>query len=175
MAPPPPAGATTDVSVHVGDVRRMAPDAGEVALRCAGVDEAVALVGARFEALGRDDPALARDVTPADEPTLAECAAAGSLFALRAGGTTVGLIATLPGAIDWIEGEVVVEEVVSVAHAGRGHAAAAQRALAARYAREGRARRLIGTIDGANVASRRSAERAGRPATSRYLLVPLAR
>ena len=173
--PPPPAGTTTDVSVHVADVRRMMPDTGEVALRPAGVDEAVSLVGARFEALGRDDPALARNVTPADAETLAECAAAGSLFAMRSGGATVGLIATLPGAIDWIEGEVVMEEVVSVAHAGRGHAAAAQRALAARYAREGRARRLIGTIDGANVASRRSAERAGRPAVSRYLFVPLAR
>ena len=173
--PRPPAGTTTDVSVHVADVRRMAPDAGAVALRPASVDEAVALVGARFEALGRDDPALARNVTPADADALAECAAADSLFAMRAGGATVGLIATLPGAIDWIEGEVVVEEVVSVAHAGRGHAAAAQRALAARYAREGRARRLIGTVDGGNVASRRSAVRAGRPAVSRYLFVPLPR
>ena len=170
-----PSGTTTDASVHVADVRAMAPDTGEIALEPASRDEAVALVEARYDALGRDDPVLARNVTPADAETLAECESAGSLFAMRAGGETVGVIATLPDAIDWIEGEVVVEEAVSVAHAGRGYAAAAQRALAARYAREDRSRRLIGTIDGGNGASRRSAERAGRPIVSRYVFVPLAR
>ena len=172
-----PAGWTTDVTVHAADTRAMAPDDGAVAL--APFDDpadAVALVDARFAALQRDEPALARDVTPADADTLDECHRAGSLFRIVADGATVGLIATLPGRIDWLEGEVVMEEVVSVGHAGRGYAAAAQRALGVRYASAsdpGR-RHLIGTIDGANVASSRSAERAGRPIMSRYAFVPLA-
>ncbi len=135
--------------------------------------EAVALVKARYEALGRDNPVLSRDITPVNAATLAECHAAGSLFAMRADGGTVGLIATLPGNIDWIEGDVIMEEVVTVEYSGRGCAAAAQRALAARYLQEDKARRLIGTIDGRNVASRKSALSAGRPIVSRYLFVPL--
>ena len=174
-APPTlPSGTTTDVSVHLADVREMNADTGTVGLeRFDDLAEAVALVRTRFAALRREDPALARDVTPSGADTLAECDAAGSLFAIRVDDETVGLIATLAGAIDWIEGEVVVEEVIRTDRAGRGYASAAQRALASRLAREGRARRLSGTIDSANAASRRSAERAGRPAVSRYAFVPL--
>ena len=170
-----PAGWTTDVAVHAADTLAMAPDDGAVAL--APFDdtaEAVALVDARFAALRRDEPILARDVSPADADALGECHRAGSLFRIVADGATVGLIATLADRIDWLEGEVVTEEVVSVERAGHGYAAAAQRALGARYASDSDRRRLIGTIDGANVVSARSAERAGRPVVSRYAFVPLA-
>ena len=169
-----PAGWTTDVAVHAADTRAMVPDDGAVAL--APFDdprEALALVEARFAALRRDEPALARNVSPADADALEECHRAGSLFRIVADGAIVGLIATLPDRIDWLEGEVVMEEVVSIERAGHGYAAAAQRALGARYASDPDRRRLIGTIDGANVASARSAERAGRPVVSRYVFVPL--
>ena len=169
-----PAGWTTDVAVHAADTRAMAPDDGAVAL--APFDdpgEALALVEARFAALRRDEPALARNVSPADADALEECHRAGSLFRIVADGATVGLIATLADRIDWLEGEVVTEEIVSVERAGHGYAAAAQRALGTRHASDSDRRRLIGTIDGANVASARSAERAGRPAVSRYAFVPL--
>ncbi len=169
-----PADCIIDVAVHVAAAHTMAPDDGTVTL--APFDDpadALALVDARFAALRFDEPALARNVSPADADTLDECHRAGSLFRIVVGGRTVGLIATLPDRIDWLGGEVVIEEIVSVEHAGHGYAAAAQRALNARYAREGAPRLLIGTIDGANVASSRSAVRAGRPVVFRYVFVPL--
>ena len=169
-----PDGWTADVALHAADTRAMAPDDGAVALApFDDIADAVALVDARFAALRRDEPALARDVTPADADTLDECRRAGSLFRIVADGAAVGLIATLADRIDWLTGEVVMEEVVSIERAGHGYAAAAQRALGARHASDPDRRRLIGTIDGANVASARSAERAGRPVASRYAFVPL--
>ena len=171
---PLPVGSVTDVTVHVAETRAMVPDDGAITLM--PFDDpahATELVDARYAALVRSEPALARNVSPADAETLRECHGAGSLFRIVADGRTVGLIATLAERVEWLPGEVVMEEVVSREHAGRGYAAAAQRALGARYARIPGRERLIGTIDGLNVASSRSAVRAGRPVVSRYAFVPL--
>ena len=189
-APPaPPRDRRVDQYVHVADVRTMvAKDGDDGATSASGarttlapfddLDAALALVENRYAALERENPTLARDVTPADRETLAECRAAGSLHAIRAHGHTVGLIATLPGTIDWLDCHVVVEEVVSLEHAGRGHASAAQRALAAHLVRvhDGRkpGHRLLGrTIDARNVASIGAASRAGRAAVFRHDFLPV--
>lgn len=127
-----------------------------------GVDEAVAVVAGRYEALAADAPQLRRNIAPATAGELAELHAAGRLRAARVAGDTVGLLGVAPGSISWVEGDEVIEEVVDVRFAGRGFAAAMQGEWA-RSVADDTERLLIGTIDRHNTASRRSAERAGRP------------
>ena len=66
------------------------------------------------------------------------------------------------------------EEVISTGHTGHGYAASAQAAWAAHVADDPE-RLLIGTIDRHNHASRRTAERAGRPAVLEDVFVRLGR
>ena len=80
--------------------------------------------------------------------------------------------AAMPGHIGWGAGDEIIEEVVAIDHAGHGYAAAAQFALSARNEDKGEAM-LIGTIDGLNIASRRSAERVGRKRIIDYVFLPL--
>ncbi len=104
---------------------------------------------------------LARNVAPAAPDDLRLWHAAGQLRAVRAHDATVGLLAIAPGALEWIEGDEVKEEAVEAAHNGQGYAASAQAAWAAGVASDPE-RLLVGTIDRLNVASRKTAERAGR-------------
>ena len=85
-APPaPPRDRRVDQYVHVADVRTMvAPDARTTLAPFDDLDAALALVENRYAALERENPTLARDVTPADRETLVKCRAAGSLHAIRA-------------------------------------------------------------------------------------------
>jgi hypothetical protein len=76
-------------------------------------------------------------------------------------GATVGLLAIAPGRIGWIEGDEVNEEVVEAVYAGHSYAAVAQSAWALHVARDPQTL-LLGTIDQLNIASRKTAERAGR-------------
>lgn len=84
------------------------------------------------------------------------------LKAVVAEGTVVGALAVVPGGVDWIGGDEVYEEVVDTDFSGHGYAAAAQAAWAHTVATDPTTY-LVGAIDHLNFASRRSAERAGRP------------
>ncbi|MBT0566059.1 hypothetical protein [Williamsia sp. CHRR-6] len=86
----------------------------------------------------------------------------GQLRAIIADDALVGLLATVPDAVDWISGDVVAEEVIDDDFSGHGYAAAAQAVWAHSLATDP-ATYLVGTIDHRNIASRKSAERAGRP------------
>ncbi|MBU8832963.1 hypothetical protein [Mycolicibacterium goodii] len=68
----------------------------------------------------------------------------------------------VPGAIGWIAGDEINEEVIATPHNGHGSAVSAQTAWAATVATDPD-RFLVGTIDRHNPASRLTAVRAGRP------------
>lgn len=172
----PAPDAVLDQTVHAARYREMTPPDERVTLAAfEDAEAAVAMVTARYEALARDEPELRRDVAAADPDDVREWHGAGTLFAIKAGGAHVGLIAYEPGRVEWIEGDVVAEEVVGTEHGGRGHAASAQRALAARQRETAPERLLLGTIARRNHASRQSALRAGRAEVLRYVFLPLPR
>lgn len=168
---PEAAVGSLDVTVHAARAGAMAPPRGGVSLGPITPEAAAEMVRDRYALMAREAPALRRDVGPPAEPgDLRRWHEAGDLHGIEVRGLTVGLLATRPGAVDWIAGDVVAEEVVAAAHAGRGHAAEAQRLWAAARAPD---RLLVGTIDAANHASRRTAERAGRPEVLRAVFLPL--
>lgn len=123
-----------------------------------GVEEALSLVADRYRHL---TPELTRSLTPADTDDLRRWHAAGQLHAVHSRGSVVGALAVGPGHIGWIDGEEILEEVVSTAHGGHGYAAHAQAFWATHIAPD-RDRYLIGTIDRLNTASRKTAEAVGR-------------
>jgi hypothetical protein len=152
-----------DVSIHVARYGDMPPPDGRVSLApFDDVEDAVATVCRRYERLSADDSALAHNVSPADPDDLRRWHSAGLLHAIRRRDRAIGLLAVAPGRIGWIEADEINEEVIDAEHAGRGHAASAQTAWARRPGNDAE-RLLVGTIDRLNAASRRTAERAGRP------------
>lgn len=170
-----PPGAHVDLTIHAARYCDMAPPDDRVTLRTfADAEEAVTMVAARYEDLARTDPALARNVSPAAPDDLRRWHGEGRVRAIRAvtddSAQIVGLFTAAPGSVEWIEGDQVNEEVVMGPFAGRGFAASAQRAWAARRDVDSY-RFLVGTIDGLNVASRRSATRAGRGAVLDYVFL----
>ena len=170
----PTPDAVLDQTVHIARYGEMAPPDERVMLAAfEDAEDAVAMVAARYAALGRDEPELCRDIAMADLDDVRAWHGAGTLFAIEAGGARVGLIAYEPGRVEWIEGDVVAEEVVAAEHGGRGYAASAQRALAARRREAAPERLLLGTIARRNRASRRSALRAGRAEALRQVFFPL--
>jgi hypothetical protein len=130
------------------------------------------MVERRYALLAADDPELRRNISPATAEDLGQWHAAGELRAIRAGDATVGLLAVAPGAVGWLPGDEINEEVVDVGRLGHGYAAAAQRTWAKVMADDPR-RLLIGTIDRLNGASRVTAERAGRQAILEAVFVSL--
>lgn len=152
-----------DVSIHTAPYARMPPPDGRVVLEpFQNVDEAITLIKNRFEHMRDTQPALYANVTPAEPHDVRGWHSAGQLRAIVADNEIVGLLAIAPGAVDWIRGEEVNEEIVDTASSGHGYAAAAQSAWAHTVARDQSAH-LVGTIDHINAASRKSAQRAGRP------------
>lgn len=150
-----------DVSIHAAPYARMTPLDGRVVLeQFSSVDEAIALVDRRFEHMRDAQPDLYVNVTPAEPDDVRAWHTDGRLRAIVAGNEIVGLLAIVSGAVDWIVGDVVHEEVVDAAFSGRGYAAAAQSAWAHTRIRDP-SMHLVGTIDHLNVASRISAQRAG--------------
>ena len=113
------------------------------------------------ESYRRLDVDLARNITAATAADLDEWHRRDQLRAIHTPEGVVGLLAVVPGTIDWLDGDVMNEEVIAVDHRGHGYAAAGQCAWAAETGRDGR-RLLIGTIDRLNIASRKTAEAAGR-------------
>ena len=170
-----PAGAWLDQGIHLARYRDMGSAAGQVRLdRFAQVGQAARLAAARYEEVGRDDPELRRNLTAPGPADLRRLQQGGRLRAIRDGGAVAGLIAAAPGAVDWIQGDVIEAEIVASGQTGRGLAAAAQAALAAEAVTAGRGDvLLIGAIDRRNHASRRTAERAGRPGLLELVFVPL--
>jgi hypothetical protein len=159
-----------DKTVHLARYRNMAPPHLPVSLEPFGaLDEAVSLVTTRYDGL---DPVLRRNVAPATEDVLGDLHANGRLRAAVLGGQTVGLFAAAPGAITWLIGDEVMEEVVDARFAGRGIASAMQGEWA-RSVAGAQDRYLIGTIDRHNAVSRRTAERAGRPTVMESVFVEL--
>lgn len=173
--PPPGAPARLDQGVHLARVGDMpAPAAADVGLDPA-VDpgEAAAFVADGYAAAIAAQPDLAGEIVAADDDTLAGCQRDGTLNWIVAGGVRAGLIATAPGEIEMLTGEVVVEEVVAADFRGRGLAATAQGLLAQTLGADDPGRVLLGTIQANNEASRRAAETAGRKALLSYWFVDL--
>lgn len=151
-----------DESVYVARYRDMRPPSPDVWLEpFSRVEDAESVVTARYQRMAADDPALARNVFPAATAELAAWHESGQLVGIRTRNALVGLLAVAPGAIWWIDGDEINEEVIAIEHRGHGYAALAQAAWAAHAARD-RSRLLIGTIDRLNTASRKTAEAAGR-------------
>lgn len=172
-----PADGHVDMSVHLARYADMRPSDGRVRLASfRDAKDAVAMVAERYAAVAQTDPALARNIQAAESDDLREWHATGRLAAIRVAGepehAPVGLLAVAPGAVEWIEGDEVCEEVIVASANGQGYARSAQGAWAARpYAVPDRL--MVGTIDRLNVASRRSAEGAGRTGALDYAFVPL--
>lgn len=177
-----PPNAHIDTQVFVSRYGDMAPPDGRVRLvpfedvdDLSAADVAMGMVGERFGVMERDEPALRRNVSPIKADYLRELHEAGRLHAIVPSGDAapVGLLAIAPGGVDWIEGDEVMEEIVTQKSAGHGYAASAQAAFAARLDTPPD-ELLVGTIDALNVASRRTAELAGRVNVIDYLFVKLA-
>lgn len=156
-------GTVLDVSVHAARYADMDCPDGRIRLEpFADAEDAVALIGERYRRLAADDPVLARNISGAEPDDIRGWHRAGRMCAVRAGGRTVGALAVAPDTVAWLSGDVIQEEVIVAAHAGRGYAAAAQTVWAAERAGDSH-RLLLGTIDRHNTVSRRTALRAGRP------------
>ncbi len=122
------------------------------------------------EAFREADPVLRDRVSISSHPSLEVARAAGLLYDVIVDGAWAGLIAARPGRLAGAAGYVVEEEILVAEHRGRGLGAAMQRAFVDRLDGSG-GRHLVGTIDVANVASRRTAERVGRREIARYVFV----
>lgn len=152
-----------DVSIHAAPYAHMTPPDSRVVLQpFVHVDDAITLVQKRFEHLRETRPDLYANVTPAEPDDIRAWHTADQLRSIVADNHVVGLLAIVPGAVDWIVGEEVHEEIVDAAFGGRGYAASAQSGWAHTVAHD-RSVHLVGTIDHLNVASRKSAQHAGRP------------
>ena len=152
-----------DVSIHAARYRDMRRPDGRVRLeRFTDVQDAIDLVACRYQQLSEDEPALAHNISPADPSDLRRWHHCGRLRAIRVGDTAVGAIAIAAGAVGWIAGDEINEEVITTEHRGHGYAVSAQTDWAATLATDN-TRTLVGTIDRHNPSSRKTALRAGRP------------
>ncbi|MEO1009486.1 MAG: hypothetical protein AAFX79_13065 [Planctomycetota bacterium] len=153
------------IAAPLGDV---ASEAAAVELAEASIDDALEFQADCYDAFGDRDPSLCADVRPSDRAEFEDCARDGAVLFWRLPGQPsppAGLLAVQR--IDWqgLDGWLVVEECVAGWAAGRGTAAAAQRALARRLVDRDAANAalpLFGTIAGRNTPSRRTAANAGR-------------
>lgn len=153
------AGVVLDESVYVSTYREMTSPSPNVWLApFDSADTAMAIVADRYRQL---DSALAHNISAATATELDDWHIQDQLRAIRTTVGIVGLLAVVPGVIDWIDGDVINEEVVTVEHGGHGYAAAGQAAWAADPGRDPDVL-LIGTIDRLNLASRKTAAAAGR-------------
>lgn len=142
-----------DETIHVARYRDMAPADDRVILDpFDDPNDAIALVDARYAALAATDPTLANNLSIAAPEDLRDWHHRDQLRAIRLHDTTIGALAIVPGAIGWISGEEINEEVISDAHAGHRYAVSAQTAWAHHIAADAD-QLLIGTVDRHNHAS----------------------
>ncbi|MEM1435799.1 MAG: hypothetical protein AAGG11_17195 [Pseudomonadota bacterium] len=170
-------GARLDMSLHAARCSEMPATAPASDLRLRPVDDAaaaLALIDAVHADVRRRQPALGRQITALDAAGLDWCLEHGKARLITVADDTAGLIACAPDSIEFLQGQVVYEEVVSPRFQGHGLARAAQCLLAEQLSTDDQDALLIGTIAHNNPASRRSAERAGRPAVLNYWFLPLA-
>jgi len=164
-----------DQTIHAARYSQMTPPDGRVRLTpLPDAASAIALVAARYANLAAANPVLAGNVAAKDAAEIGDWHRSGRLRGIDVDGSIVGLLAVDDGDIGWITGDEIQEEVISTGHTGHGYAASAQAAWSAHIA-DDPARLLIGTIDRHNHASRRTAERAGRPAVLEDVFVRLGR
>ena len=162
-----------DQTIHVARYNQMTPPDGRVRLTpLPDAAAAIALVAARYADLAAANPELAGNIAPQDAEEITDWHRSGRLRGIDVDGTIVGLIAVADGEIGWFTGDEVKEEVIASDHIGHGYAASAQAAWAAHVGTDS-AQLLIGTIDRHNHASRRTAERAGRPTVLENVFVRL--
>ncbi len=155
-------GVLLDQSIYVARRGEMRRPAGSVSLiPFDDASTAIDMIRRRFAHMATHDPDLARNVSPESSEDLLEWHRSGQLQAITVEGEPVGVLAVAPGTIRWIDGDEIKEEVIDVDRNGHGYAALAQSAWATDPGHDPN-RLLIGTIDGLNVASRSTAERAGR-------------
>jgi hypothetical protein len=156
------ANVTLDGSVYVARYCDLRPPASHVWLESFDrVEDAEAIMNARYRQLATDDPALARNVFPATATDLQVWHDSEQLRAVRTPDAIVGLLAVAPGQIGWIAGDEINEEIVAAEHNGHGYAALAQAAWAGQLACD-QHKLLIGTIDRLNTSSRKTTQAAGR-------------
>ncbi|WP_019969607.1 hypothetical protein [Mycobacterium sp. 141] len=152
-----------DVTIHAAEYCAMSRPAATVSLQpFDNADDAIAMVHRRFDDMKINQPLLHRDISPAQSEDIRAWHREGHLMAIVAADRVVGLLAVAPGCVEWVEGDVINEEIVEGASRGHGYAAAAQATWAASAHRRPETL-LIGTIDRLNTASRKTAQRAGRP------------
>lgn len=152
-----------DKSIHLARCRDMAPADGRITLdRFDTAEDAIRLVAERYAHVAETDPPLSNNLTAAQPDDLRDWHEYEQMWAIRTGDDTVGVFAVAPGALGWITGQEINEEVISVGHAGKRLAVSTQCAWAHGWAADA-ADLLIGTIDRHNHASRATALRAGRP------------
>jgi len=95
-----------DVSIHAAPYAHMTPPDGRVVLRpFPHAEEAIALVKRRFEHMRETQPDLYTNVTPAEPDDIRAWHTADQLRAIVADNQVVGLLAIVPGSVDWILGE----------------------------------------------------------------------
>lgn len=151
-----------DVTIHAAQYQAMSRPPTPVSLQPFDTaDEAIAMVQGRFDDMKTTQPVLHHNISQANANDLRTWHETGQLMAIVAKHRKVGLLAVSPGSVEWIEGDVINEEIVNAAANGHGYAAAAQTAWAASPHRSSTTQ-LIGTIDHLNIASRKTAQRAGR-------------
>lgn len=159
-----PPQARLDQALHGARLSSMPPPDPATLLRAPrDLDEAEALVAVGYDAFWAAEPALAEEVRPATRADLAAAAAEDGLFVIVDDGAPAGVISVLRGAVAMVEGYVIDEEIVLPDARGRGVAARAQRALAARLSTRAPEALLLGEIQRDNAASRKTALKAGRP------------
>lgn len=164
-----------DQTIHAARYNQLTSPDGRVCLvPLPDCTSAIALVAARYTDLAAAHPDLARNIAAQDAEEIEDLHRSGRLRGIDVGGTIVGLLAVGDGEIGWITGDEIKEEVIFTEHTGHGYAASAQAAWATDVA-DDPSRLLIGTIDRHNHSSRRTAERAGRPAVLEDVFVRLRR
>lgn len=167
-------GGYRDQSIHAQRVGEMPRPDGHVTLRpVTDPSDAIRMIEEKYAQIAREDPVLSREIWPAGPEELEECQQQGTLDFIVTDGKNAGLIATAPRNVEFIPGYEIVEELIMPGFNGRGLAAEAQRVLANRLRNEDPNVVIIGTIQRENHASKRSAERAGRPAVFEYVFLAL--
>lgn len=172
----PTSDAVLDVSIHGAPYTKMAPPTADIVLsQDVQLDVLNQMVIARYERVKQDHQQLGRNISAAGLDSLTKCHENDDLYVARLskGTDPIGMICVRDGAIGWLQGDEVVEEVIVAKASGRGHATKMQTGLAAIRAQKTPEKLLIGTIDKHNHASRKSAERAGRPEIMRRVFLPL--
>ena len=132
---PLPVNARVDMTIHAARYSNMTEADGRVTLfPFSAPEEACAIVEQKFSDLRQTAPDLARVLSAATPENLSDWHDAGHLWAIGAdvngARETVGLFAAAPGVVEWLEGDIVEEEIVLTAFNGHGFAASAQSAWA---------------------------------------------